>query len=135
MHAIEIDFDVYKALTVLRETESVTYNDVIRGLLGLGRADAAHSPSEATGGAPAGDWVQKGVRFPEGTEFRATYKGAAYYGKVEGGRLFVDGKAATSPSEAAWLVTKTNVNGWNFWECRLPGESRWRLIKGLRNGR
>jgi len=34
MAAIEIDFDVFKELTQRRRDESVTYNDVIRALLG-----------------------------------------------------------------------------------------------------
>ena len=33
MITIEIDFDVYKKLTVRRESEEVSYNDVIRDLL------------------------------------------------------------------------------------------------------
>ena len=37
-----------------------------------------------------------------------------------------------SPSEAAHVVTGTSVNGWTFWEARLPGESRWRLLKSMR---
>ncbi len=35
MPSIDIDFDIYKELTSLRETEDVTYNDVIRELLEL----------------------------------------------------------------------------------------------------
>ena len=35
MHTIEIEFDVFKALTNLRESETVTYNEVIRRLLNL----------------------------------------------------------------------------------------------------
>ena len=135
MHTIEIDFEVFKALTALRETENVTCNDVIRGLVGLSRAGVTNSPSAAAGATQAGDWVCKGVRFPAGTEFRGSYKGAIHYGKVEAGQLFVDGRPATSPSAAACLITRTGVNGWTFWECRFPGESRWRLLKSLRNGR
>lgn len=35
MATIEVDFEVYKELTVRRESESMTENDVIRLLLGL----------------------------------------------------------------------------------------------------
>jgi negative regulator of replication initiation len=35
MQTIQIDFDVYKALTVRRSSEDVTYNDVLREMLGL----------------------------------------------------------------------------------------------------
>jgi len=135
MHTIEIDFDVFKALTALRETERVTYNEVIRRLLGLIDSGGDEPQQGANVASQVGDWICKGVRFPAGTEFRGTYKGAVHYGKVDRGQLIVDGQTATSPSAAAWLITRTGVNGWTFWECRFPGESRWRLIKSLRNGR
>ena len=38
MTTIEIDFDVFKELTIRRTTESVTYNDVLLELLGLDRS-------------------------------------------------------------------------------------------------
>jgi len=130
MKTIEIDFDVYKALTVRRDTEEVSYNDVLRELLGLPQKRVqtvvAKSPS-----AP-GDWVQKGVRFPNGTEFRATYKGQMHQGKVESGSLVVEGKKFDSPSAAAVAITGNPVNGWIFWECRLPGKDSWQIIKSLR---
>ena len=79
-----------------------------------------------------GDWVSKGTRFPGGTEFRASYKGQTYYGKVESGALVVDGKGFHSPSAAANAITGKSANGWTFWECRFPGKSSWQMIKSLR---
>ena len=133
MNTIEIDFEVFKALTARREAERDTYNDVIRKLLGLSRSSMAESRSTSTGESQPDDWCCKGVCFPVGTEFRANYKGAVHYGKVEAGCLVVDGQSATSPSDAAKLITGNSVNGWTFWECRSPGESGWRLIKSLRD--
>jgi hypothetical protein len=134
---IEIDFDVYKALTVRRSSETVTYNDVLRELLKLspiapGRLSA---PAPTTSEVSARDWIPKGVRFPEGTEFRARFKRQMYSGKVEAGALVVDGKRFHSPSAAAGYVTKNFVNGWNFWECRYSGETNWKNIMAIRNGR
>ena len=129
MYAIDVDFDVYKQLTLRRETESVTYNDVIRELLGLDRNK--ERPARQSADA-VGDWVTKGVRFPAGTEFRAAYKGQQVSGRVDGGALFVNGKRFDSPSAAAVSITGGPVNGWRFWECRLPGKSSWRLIETLR---
>jgi hypothetical protein len=123
----EVDFEVFKELTLRRATESTTYNDVLRGLLGL--------PPTVTGAAAQTDdgaWEYRGVRFPSRTEFRAKYKGKTYSAKIEEGRLMLDGKVVGSPSEAAHQITGTNVNGWRFWECRLPGEARWRVIEALR---
>lgn len=131
MQTIEIDFEVFKALTMGRKTESMTCNDVIRNLLGLNPTE----PQKSIPTACANDWICKGVRFPVGTEFRAHYKGITHQGKVESGGLIVKGAMATSPSDAARLITNNNVNGWNFWECRFPGDTRWRLIRYLRNER
>lgn len=95
MAAIEVDFEVFKELTVRRTSESMTENDVIRSLLGLdGPTSKPAADNESTGGNP---WVCKGVTFPHGTEFRATYKGQLYTGAVAEGALVVHGKRFTSP--------------------------------------
>lgn len=136
MHTVEIDFDVFKALTIRRASEEITYNHVLRELLGLGQK--AQHPSATTSSAAAAsestsaDWISKGVRFPVGTDFRSSYKGHSILGKVSSGSLQVNGKSYDSPSAAAVAVTGNPVNGWVFWECRLPGASSWRIIKSMR---
>lgn len=128
MATIEIDFDVFKALTLRRESEEVSYNDVLRDLLGLPGTNGVSAP------APQGGCVFLGVHFPEGTQFQVTYKGRTYRARIEGGAwIGEDGAARTSPSEAAHAITKTNVNGWRFWKCRRPGDSVWRLMNDLRS--
>jgi hypothetical protein len=130
MRTIEVDFEVFKALTSRRPTEEVTENDVLRKLLDLPpKHDANAAPTRAVG---SDDWVTKGVRFPPGTEFRANYKGQTWLGRVERGALAVNGKRFDTPSAAAVFITKSPTNGWTFWECRLPGQASWQLIKGLR---
>jgi hypothetical protein len=130
MKSIEIDFDVEKALFLRRTSEEVSYNDVLRDLLGLGPQKSSITSTDTASGQ--GDWLTKGVRFPNGTEFRATYKGQTYYAKVEAGGLLVDNKRFNSPSSAAGAITGNLVNGWIFWECRMPGKSSWQMIKSLR---
>lgn len=132
MPTIEVDFDVFKAITVRRPSEEVTENDVLRDLLGL-PPKKPRATTTSSGPAP-GDWVAKGVRFPAGTELRAHYKGQTYLARVEGGALVVDGKRFDSPSAAAMSITGNPVNGWTFWECRLPGQTRWQMLKALRAG-
>jgi hypothetical protein len=129
MMNIEIDFDVFKALTLRRSTEDISYNDVLRDLLGLSPRKSP-VPSKQVSGHE--DWVTKGVHFPIGTEFRAAYKGQTYNGKVESGGLVVDNKLFNSPSAAAVAITGHAVNGWTFWECRMPGKSSWQMIKSFR---
>lgn len=129
MYNIEVDFEVYKQLTMLRETEDVTNNDVIRKLLGLSRET---TQSNSASKSQANDWITQGVRFPVGTEFRKNYKGKTYTAKVQDGCLVLGGKQFNSVSMAAVSVTGINTNGWRFWECKLPGSSTWQLIERLR---
>lgn len=134
MHTIDVDFDVFKQLTVRRETETMTYNDVIRELLGLEKKIIIENDYSKTQfhEISEDDWLVKGVRFPNGTEFRATYKGQIKNGRVESAALVVNGKRYESPSAAAVAITKTSVNGWGFWECKLPGKNSWQSIDSLR---
>lgn len=131
MRTIEVDFDVFKALTARRATEAVTENDVLRSLLGL-NSKRDPTASIASDDPHADDWIVKGIRFPAGTEFRASHKGQTWLGRVERGALVVNGRRFDSPSAAAVFITKTPANGWTFWECRMPGQATWQIIKGLR---
>lgn len=129
MKTIEIDFEVWRELTNRRETEHHTYNDVIRELLGLEKTDKDQESETSDSGIPL---IADGVIFPHDTEFRKFYKGQYYYGKIENGFLVVDGKKFLKPSPAAMHITKNLVNGWQFWECKLPGETNWIKINRLR---
>lgn len=129
MYTIEIDFDVFKELTLRRSTEDVTHNDLLRELLGLRRKKSQGPLVEGVSGQA--EWVTKGVRFADGTEFRASHKGLKYYGKVESGALVVDNKRFHSPTAAAVAITGYQVNGWTFWECCMPDKSSWQMIKLL----
>lgn len=131
MTTIEIDFDVFKALTAKRSSEEVSYNEVLREILGLGRPTAA-ARAPINGASQTGDWITKGVRFPAGTEFRANHKGQTHHARVDNGALVLNGERFDTPSSAAVAITKNSVNGWIFWECRLPGKSSWQLITSLR---
>jgi hypothetical protein len=120
-----VDFDVYKALTARRETEAMTYNDVLRDMLNLGKPGAP---------APTSTGVTfKGIFFPDGTLFEASYKGQRYTATVKHGAWVDDatGEKRTSPSDAVRKITETNVNGWRFWRCKRPGETGWTLLDKL----
>jgi hypothetical protein len=129
MPTIEVDFDVFKALTNRRPTEDVTENDVLRELLRLPRRTAPAPTLETP--AP-NDWVTKGVRLPAGTEMRATYKGQTHLGRVSDGALVLNGTSYNSPSAAAMSITQSPVNGWTFWEVRRPGAGKWTRLTDLR---
>lgn len=146
---IEIDFEVFKALTALRQTEADSYNLVIRRLLKLPN----HAEEKEAGmfldyllaenqkplknkgffdRLREGAWFN-GVNFPEGTKFRATYKGQTYHATVKGSKwVGLDGAVRSSPSDAANAITGTNVNGWRFWYAQRPDDSEWKRLDKLK---
>jgi hypothetical protein len=134
--SIEIDFDVFKEITVRRSTPDVTENDVLRQLLGLNAATSRQEQTNRTEGGSTGiPWTSKGVTFPHGTKLRAEYGGRSYYARIEDGAIIYDGKSYKSLSAVAHAVTGNSVNGWSFWECQHPGKSGWVQISEFRNGR
>jgi hypothetical protein len=134
--SIDIDFDVFKELTVRRSTPDVTENDVLRQLLGLKPIALINDHSNGSDIPSSGiPWTSKGVTFPHGTKFRAEYGGRSYYARIENGSIVYEGKSYKSPSAVANAVTGNSVNGWGFWECQLPGKSDWVLIGEFRNER
>ncbi len=140
---IDIDFEVYKQLTNLRETEDDTYNEVIRRLLKLpaseiapriGEVDIPGLPAvgNALKGEASGVWFSN-IFFPNGTVFRATYKGKAYSAHIRNSE-WIDqlGQVKTSPSDAAGAISGTNVNGWRFWFFKRPHDEDWARMDTLR---
>jgi hypothetical protein len=157
---IEIDFDVFKALTALREGESDSYNHVIRRLLKLSPPSPIDNIVRALASAPrrasaknegffAGGLAAQppknflatlldgalfnGVYFPEGTQFRATYKGRTFVAQIKDRQwIGEDGVVRSSPSDAASAISGTNVNGWRFWHALRPGDVEWVRMDELR---
>ncbi|MHB9072906.1 MAG: hypothetical protein ACYC6G_05225 [Desulfobaccales bacterium] len=129
MQTIEIDFDVFKEITIRRKNEGITPNDVLRELFGL---EPRQGPTmqKVQSGKP---WVVKGVVFPHGTEFRGSFKGQMYFAKVDDGFLVLNDKKFSSPSAAAIEVKGYQEDGWRFWECKLPGNQSWQSINTLRS--
>ena len=151
MVMIEVDFEVFKALTIRRRSEEMTENDVIRELLGMPSryADGARNHRDSYAARekprdnkkwPQGDrgqpshrpWFVKGVTFPHGTRFRAHHHGQLYEATVEDGALVYGERRYFSPSAAARAITGYQTNGWRFWECKLPGSHQWTPIAKFR---
>lgn len=140
---VEIDFEVFKALTSRLESESDTYNEAIRRLLGLptsessllqGEFDVPGHPAPATSLSPyaGGVWFSN-VYLPNGTVFRATYKGKAYRARIQNSQWIDEfGKIRTSPSDAAGAISGTNVNGWRFWFVKRPQDEDWQRLDALK---
>lgn len=126
MVTLDVDFEVFKALTNRRETEAVTYNDVLRDVLGLGQKSAV--PTTSLPG-----WTWKGVTLPNGTELRAEYKGKAHTAKITNGTWVQEGQEYGSPSAAAYAITGSGINGWRFWLVKRPSDPAWVPLGKLRN--
>ena len=143
---VEIDFEVFKALTARLENEADTYNEAIRRLLGLPASEATLLPGEIdVPGLPApaqghgvlaqmagGVWFSN-VYFPNGTSFRATYKGKTYRARIQNSQWIDEfGISRSSPSDAASAISHTNVNGWRFWFVRRPQDEDWQRMDALK---
>ncbi len=149
---IDIDFDVFKALTTLRQSEADSYNAVLRRILLMpaevletldmenpdssnwrGNGKFVGAAARAIISAHGGIWFGN-VYFEEGTKFRATYKGQVYSAEVREKKwIGEDGIVRRSPSDAACAISKTNVNGWRFWHVLRPGDSDWVRLEALRS--
>jgi hypothetical protein len=81
---------------------------------------------------PEGMTTAEGVTFPEGTAFIAWYKDRAHWGHVKNGAIEIMGERFTSVSSAAVKVTGRPTNGWDFWQCKLPGKGEFVRISKLR---
>ena len=79
-------------------------------------------------GMKYGVWFGQ-THFPEGTKFRATYKGKTYLAEIRGGTwVGDDGIVRRSPSDAAGAISGTNVNGWRFWHAQIPPSEDWHRL-------
>jgi len=161
---VDIDFEVYKALTALRQNETDSYNAVLRRMLKLQTPNALSpiaqsQPRSVLDGITAGEPTNAlaavgkgrvtaaprfnallgngalfdGIFFPNGTLFRATYKGELFSAEIGDGQwIGSDGIVRTSPSAAAGAISNTNVNGWRFWFYKGPGEASWKRLDNLK---
>jgi hypothetical protein len=137
MRSIEVDFDVNKRIETERVSFAETANDVLRRLLGIEMevTDQKRGPVAFPAGA---SWHGKGVTLPDTTQLKMTYNGKTYEGVISDGVWLIAGKKYTSPSAAAGAVgmtkdgRKTSLDGWLYWQAKLPNSSRWAKIRNLR---
>lgn len=128
---IDVDFDVFKALTARRQSEQHTESAVLRELLGL-PAIVSATPAPMNGSESEG-WTSYGVTLPNGTELRGTYKGKCYIAKIENGQFTCDGIVYSSPSQARYAITQTGGNGWWFWTVKKDNSEEWEAMGFLRD--
>ena len=145
MAQVDVDFEVYQELFARWVSETDSFNEVIRRLLGmpasqielpLGEAEHPGYPIQPQKGLlgqlPGGVWYSS-VFFPDGTSFRATYKGKTYQARIQNSQWIDEfGNFRTSPSDAASSISRTNVNGWRFWYVRRPSDEDWQRMDALK---
>jgi hypothetical protein len=143
--SIEIDFDVHKLIEQERVSFSDTPNETLRRLLGIETLVSdkpKNTPAQhivETKSMSFKSWQDAGVVLPHGTELRMEYRGKSYFGEIDNGLWVVEGTKFDSPSPAAMAVARTkegkvpSVNGWKYWEARMPQSNRWVNIKSLRD--
>ncbi len=130
--SIEVSFDVHKMIESNRHSFSDTPDDVLRRLLKIEPAQPAESGESSSSEPDATDLVTQGVHIRAGTQARMKHKGEYQYGEVRGGKIWVNGEGYRSFSPAAIAITGTSVNGWKYWEVKLPGADDWVLVDALR---
>lgn len=137
LKSIEIDFDIHKLIEAERRGFDEPEYVALRRLLGL--PEVQPEKVSVSLGRP---FLQDGVSIPHGAEARMAYgRGSQLFeGQFLDGALVVNGERFTSLSAAACALATTrdggqpSLNGWNYWEARLPGESVWKRMKDLRSG-
>ena len=135
---IEIDFDIHKAIVNEQRTFDEPPYLAIRRLLKLPDVPQLSIDEEVAKSGRA--WQRNGVEIPHGSPARMSYmRGTQVFeGNFFDGRLVIDGRAFASLSEAAsclartGLGTRTQLDGWKYWETKLPGDDKWVSLRELR---
>lgn len=135
--SIEIDFDIHKLIETERQNFEESPNDVLRRLLNLpaSKLEKSVTISKHTDQL---NWRDKDTVLPHGTEIQMTYNGRTWHGKIIGGKWIIGNQQFESPSGAASgiALTKegktTRLDGWKYWDVKLPGEVSWKRLESLR---
>lgn len=131
---IEIDFDVHKLIELERRSFDDPPNAALRRLLGLPEKKEQEDLAKPVGRA----WSSEGAVLPHGTRVRMTYGHQPIEGEIIDSKWVCNGRTFDTPSAAASavVVTKdgvtTTLNGWNYWEAKLPSSAEWVPIRNLR---
>ena len=124
MENIKTNFDLPNKPVFPRSLQQANQNDISK------KSDVVARTIQSRSSKPAGcsAWKVEGAKFPHGTQLRGKYKGYFYYGKVDNGAFKLNGKKFLSPCAAALSITRNAVDGWLFWEFKLPHQSAWTSI-------
>jgi hypothetical protein len=135
LRTIEIDFDIHKMIEAERRSFDDPPNAALRRLLKLPEKTDEQSSTKLAGRS----WSSEGAVLPAGTKVKMHYGDQLIEGEIIEGKWVCNGQTFDTPSAAAsaMALTKdgqtTSLNGWNYWEAKLPGSAEWVPIKSLRS--
>lgn len=129
---IEIDLPLHKFIEDHRNDFSESGCTILKRCVGLEANKINLRSLEQNGNDEGSLHLEDSVILPSGTKLRKKYKGTFYFADVRDAKIWVNGKSFASPSMAAIVITGYNVNGWIFWEARIPGAESWILLDDLR---
>jgi hypothetical protein len=145
MEKIEIDWEIHQMIEAERKGFAEPRYLALRRLLGLSAPAAAPAPETAPIVQALGDgmpWTKNGVTIPHGAPARMEYGRGSWFQVYEGqflnGRLVVNDQSFDTLSAAAKALAttkdgkKTSLDGWLYWKVKLPGDTEWRSIGGMR---
>lgn len=140
MEMLEIDWDIHQLIEAERRGFDEPPYIALRRLLKLPPPSSTTRLHDTEQGM---SWTEDGVSVPHGSAARMEYlRGSQVYeGRFLNGRLVVNGQSFDTLSAAASALAttkdgrKTNLNGWQYWKVRLPGEQKWRAMSEMRRSR
>jgi hypothetical protein len=136
---IEIDFEVFKELTIRRANENVSYNDVLREVLAIDASAAKACPVGSAGTqAPSltpnigGGYAFRGGFLPNGSKLKALFKNRIYTAEIIDGKwVGEDGVNHATPTAACTHITGTATSYGRFWSVKRPSDIEWVRLSSL----
>lgn len=135
---IEVDFDVHRCIENERHGFYESPNDALRRLLRLGEPKSASAMAPPSSPPSRASWNDQGVTLPHGTPVQMRYNRRTYEGQIVDGSWVIGDRRFDSPSGAASGIAvtkkgkKTRLDGWIYWQVKLPGEDSWKPLESLR---
>lgn len=119
MRTIRISEQVYKEIAN-RGKFGETPNDVLERVFKITRTERQNH--------------RRGLLPANNTECRFNRDGEYVYGRIKNGELILSIGSYSSFSTAAKALTGKSLNGWLYWQIKLPHEDQWILANSWRRG-
>ena len=78
-------------------------------------------------------WSKDGITLPHGTKLRMAFNGQEQYGEIANGNIYVGGQNYNSLSDAARELSGQSMNGWLWWDVKMPDENCWTALRWIKH--